>query len=207
MSNSNNNNENPWRRYAATSLPANKINERTPGVASVPSPITIAAAQDQRRRISITTLGLPNISPSQASLYSSGSRRGSADDDADENAIEDDDGGRSIPATPFIRRMSLGAQAIRSTRGGNSPRAIGEVTSFNISEQFKKRAESSVSQNQRPSFSFPSRYTGPPHRRAASITEMPAPPSLVPPPTSDQSRPAAPDEFQERMLKGHFYMD
>ncbi|KAI0995270.1 hypothetical protein K3495_g12912 [Podosphaera aphanis] len=207
MSNSNNNNDKPWRRYTAVSpLPINKIIDRNTGAASVPGPITIAAAQDQRRRISISTLGLPSVSPSQASLYS-GSRRGSAYEDIDENAIDDDEGGRSIPTTPFIRRMSLGAQAIRSTRVGSSTGIIGESTSFNYSEQFKNRAESSVSQGKRPSFSFPTRYTGPTHRRAGSITDMPAPPSIVEPSTPGRLQQSAPDEFQERMLKGHFYMD
>ena len=90
---------------------------------------------------------------------------------------------------------------------------------FNWSEQLRSRAESAVS-GQRPSFSFASGLGGSPpgagfrrpsppasapqHDRAKSISEMPAPPAQAP-----KARPAPqkPDPFQERILKGDFYMD
>lgn len=184
--------------------------------APFPGPITTAAVQDQRRRMSISTLGLSGTSPTQASPFTFGGRRGSfstaGSDSIDENAIDDDDGpGRSNPTTPFTRRMSFGAQALRTVRGGGSPGATGEVGGFNWSEQLRSRAESTVSQNQRPSFS-----TSPSsaktvqmsmHERPKSIGDMATPPAAIPAPTPPRPERKKPDAFQERILKGDFYMD
>lgn len=104
------------------SRPSNETN--TPG------PITSAAAQAQRRRLSLTTLGLSG-SPHQSSPFGSyHSRRESygtaGSDTIDESAIEDDAAPGPNP-TPFARRMSFGARALRDVRtgggggGGNSP--------------------------------------------------------------------------------------
>jgi hypothetical protein len=97
-------------------------------------PITQAAAQAQRRRMSLTTLGLSG-SPNQ----NNGMRRdsiGSANSGSiEESAIAEDDtvgaGGGSVPTTPFARRTSFGARALRDIRtasfgsqgggGGGSP--------------------------------------------------------------------------------------
>jgi len=176
-----------------------------------PGPITTAAAHDQRRRLSISTLGL-GTSPTQTTPFTFGARRGSVStagsESIDENAIDDDEGpGRSQPTTPFTRRVSFGAQALRSVRGAGSPGTTGEG-GFNWSEQLRSRAESSVSHSQRPSFST-SPVKMPMHERAKSITEMPAPPTAVPAPAPAPARPERkkPDAFQERILKGDFYMD
>ncbi|KAG0650781.1 hypothetical protein D0Z07_2847 [Hyphodiscus hymeniophilus] len=231
-------------------------------------PITTAAAQDQRRRMSISTLGLSGSSPTQTTPFTFGPRRGSVStdrsDSIDESAIDDDDGSsRSIPSTPFARRMSYGAQALRARTQNGSPGANGRSSSysatpknnaqlptipagprgggvtppktqasqastqskpktasdhpvsarpgegsgFNWSEQLRSRAESSVSQTQRPSFSTPN--AAKPHDRNKSVSEMPTPPMAVPPPAAAPARPASkkPDAFQERILKGDFYMD
>lgn len=99
-----------------------------------PGPITTAAAQAQQRRLSIATLGLSG-SPNSTSPY--GSFRGRRESissansgSIDESAIEDEpagarDANTSTPATPFARRMSFGARAMRDIRtstggGGNS---------------------------------------------------------------------------------------
>lgn len=89
---------------------------------------------------------------------------------------------------------------------------------FNWSEQLRSRAESTVT-GSRPSFSFASGLTGSPprpgavpppggHDRNKSISEMPAPPAQAPkartPPRDTRPKP---DHFQERILKGDFYMD
>ncbi|TLD25076.1 hypothetical protein PspLS_05557 [Pyricularia sp. CBS 133598] len=83
---------------------------------------------------------------------------------------------------------------------------------FNWSEQFRSRAESTVT-GSRPQFSFGSSAgtspprpggVGPQHDRAKSISEMPAPPAQTP---QARSEPRKPDAFQERILKGDFYMD
>ena len=81
---------------------------------------------------------------------------------------------------------------------------------FNWSEQLRSRAESSVS-GSRPSFSLGS--SSPPanratHDRARSVSEMAQPPNQMPPAPVKQQQPRAkPDAFQERILKGDFYMD
>ncbi|KAG9238588.1 hypothetical protein BJ875DRAFT_415996 [Amylocarpus encephaloides] len=229
--------------------------------APFPGPITTATgtAQDQRRRMSINTLGLSGTSPSQASPFPFGARRASVSTagsgSIDENAIDDDDGPpASTPNTPFARRISFGAPALRraqpngrprseaavaahEARGGRvtppsahsqtqastqskprtasdypvSARSGAEGNGFNWSEQLRSRAESSVSQSQRPSFSTSPNTAKPMgmHERTKSVSDMSAPPSAVPPPAHPPPRPARkqPDAFQERILKGDFYMD
>ncbi|TQV97273.1 hypothetical protein V2A60_000102 [Cordyceps javanica] len=78
---------------------------------------------------------------------------------------------------------------------------------FNWSEQLRSRAESSVA-GARPSFSFAS--GSPPrmaHDRARSVSEMTSPPNQAPPPMQPRQEKPKPDAFQERILKGDFYMD
>jgi hypothetical protein len=77
---------------------------------------------------------------------------------------------------------------------------------FNWSEQLRTRAESSVSQSQRPSFSTSPNVPKPMHERTKSVSEMPAPPVAVPTAPAKPER-QKPDAFQERILKGDFYMD
>lgn len=106
------------------------------------------------------------------------------------------------------------------------PRAVSDLLSatrsdqgFNWSEQLRSRAESTVASGPRTSFSFGSGMTGSPprpgavappgaHERTRSVSEMPAPPAQAPKPRSPprDTRPK-PDHFQERILKGDFYMD
>jgi len=180
--------------------------------ASLPGPITTAVAQDQRRRMSISTLGLSGTSPT--TTFPLGARRGSVStagsDSIDENAIDDEEGpSRSNPTTPFTRRMSFGTQALRRGPPNGSPGTNGEGGGFNWSEQLRSRAESSVSQSQRPSFSNPPPATKqmPMHERQKSVSEMPAPPAAVAAPTPPKPARKQPDAFQERILKGDFYMD
>ncbi|OHE98997.1 hypothetical protein CORC01_05687 [Colletotrichum orchidophilum] len=87
----------------------------------------------QRRRLSVTTgLGLTGTSPTGASAFNS-LRRGSlstnSNDSIDENAIDEEEippNARTAPATPFTRRMSFGAQAMRTMRNsGGSPGSNG----------------------------------------------------------------------------------
>lgn len=208
------------RRGSFTTQTFNNIFGRSNSTSGSPTapfpgtgPITTAAAQDQRRRMSISTLGLSGSSPTQTTPFTFGPRRGSfstdRSDSIDESAIDDDDGpSRSVPTTPFARRMSFGAQALRARTTGGSPGANGEGSGFNWSEQLRSRAESSVSQSQRPSFSSTSPVASKTiHDRAKSVSEMPAPPVAVPPPAPARPVRKQPDAFQERILKGDFYMD
>lgn len=166
----------------------------------------------QRRRLSVTTIGLSGTTQNQPPSFNL--RRGSMStnsnsDSIDESAVEDDEGtggAKTAPPTPFVRRMSIGGSAMRGYRPGGSPG--NDQQGFNWSEQLRSRAESSVT-GARPSFSVAS--TSPPrasvqHERASSIAEMPQPPSQA---TTAKSKPERqkPDAFQERILKGDFYMD
>lgn len=99
------------------------------GLPNYSSPIATAAANaqaQQRRRMSITSLGLSG-SPTQASAFASlrarqdsGSPGTSPTASIDENAIEEGDVplGES-PSSPFSRRMSFGARALRDVKAGN----------------------------------------------------------------------------------------
>ncbi|KAI4209440.1 MAG: hypothetical protein LQ351_007626 [Letrouitia transgressa] len=132
----------------------------------------------------------------------------------DENAIEEGEAAplSSSPTSPFARRMSFGARALRDVRvgPGNSngrasttsvpaPSVKGRGEGFNWSEQLRSRAERSASVNSPPT-SAP----------AAPAREQP--PNNPPPPMDLRSKEPpktrkAPDHFQERILKGDFYMD
>lgn len=238
---------------------------------SYPGPITSAAAQAQRRRLSLTTLGL-SASPNQTSPFTQARSRGESLSSAtsgsvDESPFEDEGSASatSMPPTPFARRLSFGAQALRDVRaGGNrnvgnangrssiakpkspptttksrglscssplaqSPSSLlfsssvydylsgaragdphsntllalsetEELTTFpcagdgfNFADNLKTRAE-------RASISGPSMPV-PSHHRAKSAAAMEPPIREVPKPAK------APDAFQERILKGDFYMD
>lgn len=117
------------------------------------------------------------------------------------------------------------AQTSAQASNTQRPRAASDLFSaarpdqgFNWSEQLRSRAESTVASGQRPSIAFaagmtgsPPRNAGPPaglHDRARSVSDMPAPPAQAPKPRSPprDTRPK-PDHFQERILKGDFYMD
>lgn len=89
----------------------------------------------------------------------------------------------------------------RVSSDNSVPRA--DQQAFNWSEQLRSRAESSVS-GARPSFSFgsPPRQA---HDRARSVSDMMQPP--VQAPVQPKPEPRKPDAFQERILKGDFYMD
>jgi hypothetical protein len=107
-----------FQRSNSTSAGMNNVPSSTPGM-----------TLDQRRRLSVTTLGLSGATPSGAF---GGLRRGSVSttsnsDSIDENAVEDDEYSRTAPTTPFTRRMSFGANAMLSMRApsGSSPGSTG----------------------------------------------------------------------------------
>ncbi|QPG99814.1 hypothetical protein C2857_002613 [Epichloe festucae Fl1] len=232
------------------------------------------AFDSQRRRLSVTTIGLSGTSPTNPPSFNI--RRGSMSansDSIDESAIEDEEMpgmSKTLPNTPFVRRMSFGGSTIRGYRpGGNSPgngnnptsppsslgrkaslsqgsaisaalsaagrRASTAVASsagsqasntmpsrapsdnansradqqgFNWSEQLRSRAESSVT-GARPSLSLASSppRAEPNHDRARSISDMMQPPVQTPTVLQPKQEPRKPDAFQERILKGDFYMD
>jgi len=157
----------------------------------------------------LTTLGLSG-SPNGTSPFGSyGARRDSytSRDSIDESAIEDDAApSEPTPQTPFARRVSFGAKALRDVKGGgNSPPAQnGSSEGFNWSENFRTRAErtSSITGG----VGMPAGTNGggrAAHGRAQSVAVM-EPPAREMPKPKEQVRP---DHFQERILKGDFYMD
>ncbi|KAI1437616.1 hypothetical protein GGR50DRAFT_49611 [Xylaria sp. CBS 124048] len=105
--------------HRSNSTSATSGNGVGPGRESVSS----AVARDQQRRLSITALGLSGASPPSANNHF-GVRRGSVStnnsDSIDENAIDDDENGKMAPSSPFARRTSFGAQAMRTMRTGQS---------------------------------------------------------------------------------------
>ncbi|KAJ9142166.1 hypothetical protein NKR23_g7393 [Pleurostoma richardsiae] len=231
MSDDNNNSNPPAadmsrnRRGSVTSAAFTNLfqrsNSTSTGTGVFPGAITTAAMNDQRRRLSISTLGLSGTSPTNTAFAM---RRGSlstnTSESYDESAVDEEEAppsARTAPTTPFARRTSLGAAAMRRP-GANSP-GSGNDQGFNWSEQLRSRAESTVAGASRPSFPFglssspPRRGASPPqhssqHDRAKSVSDMPVPPAQAPKPRSSprDTRPK-PDPFQERILKGDFYMD
>ena len=116
------------------------------------SPIASVAANAQtqhRRRLSITTLGLSG-SPTQTSPFSSRPlRRESGSSSVDsgsavlEEAIEDGDASFPTNPSPFARRFSFGAQALREVRSGGST-GNGTPTSQEPRRKTRRRNTSSA---------------------------------------------------------------
>ncbi|KAI4150433.1 MAG: hypothetical protein LQ340_004071 [Diploschistes diacapsis] len=242
-------------------------NNASAGSQAYPGPIAAAAANaqaNQKRRMSISTLGLSG-SPSQTSPFSgvrarhdSSSSNGSGSPTNDSAIDESGDGAAQPSTSPFGRRLSFGARAMREVRGGkggsmngrasisstittnSSPRPsplslpptkgarglsssleeggeadmpssnfpitkssnflnrrVGEAGGFNWSDQLRSRAQRSSSIT---GPTVPSQV--PHHHKSATVTSAEMPPSQMPKPTQ-----TPPDYFQERILKGDFYMD
>ncbi|MCJ1447436.1 MAG: hypothetical protein MMC23_007947 [Stictis urceolatum] len=141
MSSDNSPPQSPSQRRASFA-PGAKLSEmfgRTPGSNGVfPGPIAAAAANasaHQKRRMSISTLGLSG-SPNQTSPFNSNRQRQesysstSTSPGDNESAIDDSaDGPPSAGSSPFARRMSFGARAMRDARGGQAGSYNGRASS------------------------------------------------------------------------------
>jgi len=219
----------------------------TSGTTAYPGPIATAAANAQaqhRRRTSVTALGLGS-SPTQSMFGGVRNRTESVSSNGnnsiDESAIEEGDAAppSTSPSSPFGRRLSFGARALRDSRAGNSNNngrssinsstspavSKGRVVSssqasagdyakrlsnqfharsgegFTWSEQLRSRAERSSSITS-PSSAVPPAPVCEPPRSAPLVA--PEPPTKTPPAKRERQ---VPDHFQERILKGDFYMD
>ncbi|KAL1983918.1 hypothetical protein VTN96DRAFT_9771 [Rasamsonia emersonii] len=177
-----------------------------------PSPITTAVANaqsNQQRRLSITTLGLSG-SPTQTSPFGTRAmRRESLSSSVGSNSasLEEavDDVENTPPnsqASPFARRVSFSAQALREVRGGSG---TGNGEGFNWSEALRTRAERAPSIAGMFSTSPQTRQTSPVsprahHQRAASIAIMEQPAREIP----KEPRQNKPDFFQEKILRADF---
>jgi hypothetical protein len=221
---SNNNNENHEnmnrpRRGSVGNAVFSSLFQRNGSTATGSSSVIPPAAANmndaQRRRLSVSTLGLGASPTSSSAPYHF--RRASTSTNSesiDECAVDEEDTGspgsaKNTPSTPF-RRMSMGGPP-RNFRNGSIAADQGQ---FAWSEQLRNRAESSVS-GPKPSFSFANGFGNSPPRgnsmqadQPKAAAEMPAPPAQSPPaPRPKQPERRKPDAFQERILKGDFYMD
>ncbi|KAI2629517.1 hypothetical protein GGR54DRAFT_266483 [Hypoxylon sp. NC1633] len=135
MSNDNNNNNGASndRRGSVTSAAFSNLfhrsNSTSAGNGNNRESASSAAVRDQRRRLSVTTMGLSGTAPNPANTPF-GLRRGSIStnnsDSIDESAVDDDEAAKAVPTSPFARRMSYGAQAMRNLRPGpTSPGSAG----------------------------------------------------------------------------------
>ncbi|KAL9619798.1 MAG: hypothetical protein Q9160_005634 [Pyrenula sp. 1 TL-2023] len=191
---------------------ANNQNNGTP---AVPGTIASAAqAQQNRRRVSINTMGMNN-SPPNASSFNAFSRRrasisssnSSSSPVVEEAVVEENEnpGPTNTPASPFARRVSFGAQAYRDIRSGsvsgnNGSNGSGRPSlGFNWSESMRDKA------GRPPATNFGSSPTSGnnAHQRSSTVAVM-EPPKQMPPASTLQQKP---DVLGERMLRGDFMMD
>ena len=177
----------------------------------------------------------PPAFPSGRLRQESVSSGGSGSQSIDESAIEDGDAAPSTtPSSPFARRMSFGARALWDVRGGpgnmNGRAPISSISSssaqgrdlsssfgadsrkasnnssqrsgegFNWSEGLRSRAERSASTTTSPTAPVPG-INPRENQRAVSMAAVEQPIKEI----TKSSK--APDHFQERILKGDFYMD
>ena len=130
----------------ASLTPGQKLSElfgRSPptaaGTNAYPGPIATAAAnaQAQQRRRTSVTLGLGGSPTSQTSPFAAHARNrrtsfGSSNSPSgsiEESAIEEGDAPSSPPTSPFVRRMSFGARALRDAKtGGNMGNSNGRAS-------------------------------------------------------------------------------
>ncbi|GAB7340586.1 hypothetical protein MBLNU457_6997t1 [Dothideomycetes sp. NU457] len=226
-------------RRASTNVGANNTTTSSASpTAPFPGPLGSVAAQAQRR-MSIHQLGLP-ASPTQRRRESFSSANSGS---VDESAVVEDEFGPS-QQTPFGRRVSFGAKALKDVKTGGigggqgnggtdrlhgrssiaetgisassaqrasvdggkkttPPHAIGRGEGYNWADSFRNRAERSASIT-----SIGSSAAAANHTRAQSVATMEPPmPAPRPAPPAEMPRSRVPDHFQERILKGDFYMD
>ncbi|KAL1638538.1 hypothetical protein SLS58_008867 [Diplodia intermedia] len=190
--------------------PTNQSPNNANGSTSYQGPITSAAAQANRRRLSLTTLGLSG-SPSQPSPFNTMRSRGESVSSAtsgsfNESPFDDDDtsSSNSPPNTaatsPFARRLSFGARALRDVKQGNGSGNTSANGRARPNASFKSPTPSSNITATKGRAASPGRVSPPMHHRAKSIAT--AEPIREVPKVAK-----APDAFQERILKGDFYMD
>lgn len=209
------NNENsppptPTSARRASFSPGQKLSEifgrsqsNNNGTPAYPGPISTSVANaqaQQRRRTSIASLTMAGSPTSTSPFANMKNRQGSfasstsPTTSANENAIEEGDAEPNpSPTSPsaFARRLSFGARALRDVHAGN-----GE--GFNWSEQIKNRAERSASITGQAAVPSTGSVG---HQKSASIAAAEQPIKEMP------KTPRKPDHFQERILKGDFYMD
>jgi hypothetical protein len=156
------------------------------GGQTVSGPITTAAANAQRRRLSLTTIGL-GASPGQTSPFLQTPRTrtesiSSANSGSvDESPFEDDyapstSASSSNPATPFARRLSFGARAMRDVRQSNggvgNPNGRPPIHKASSPPTGRGRGLSSLSQSLPSSATLLRPFTHAHSRRSTSISHI-----------------------------------
>ena len=106
---------------------ADLFSRSSPSNSAYAGSVTTAAAQARRRRLSLSTVGLSGsfqASPTQPSPFFSGgdSLSSSTSASVDEDPFEETDAVplSGNPSTPFARRMSFGARALRDVKQGSN---------------------------------------------------------------------------------------
>lgn len=108
---------------------SNNQNNGTPALPSTIASAAQAQAQQNRRRVSINTMGMSGSSPTNSSTFGAfGRRRASVSSSnssgspaLEEAVVEENENPvpTNTPASPFARRVSFGAQAYRDIRSGS----------------------------------------------------------------------------------------
>lgn len=193
------------------------------------------AQAQQRRRTSISALGLSG-SPTQSSLAGLRNRTESwssgGTNSIDENAIEEGDASpNSSPSSTFGRRLSFGARAYQEARlkagsdnGNSTSSSVAQGRALSSSQKspadHAKRLSNQCNQRSGEGFKWSEQLRSR-AERSSSVTSPTTgvsprePPKTVPnaatqPPAQQQPvklERQKPDAFQERILKGDFYMD
>lgn len=161
--------------------------------AAYPGPITTAAAHaNNQRRMSLSSAsGSPPQAQTSFSLRRGSVSSVSSISTQDESAIDDSEPASGSPSSPFARRMSWGAKALREVRlpGRGVPPSPG-ASSPTVSRGFWPDSGKSAN-------GYPNDPTLQQRRMS-----MPQPPvSSMPTPKETY------DPLQERMLRNEFYMD
>jgi len=197
-------NQNPHRR--ASFSPGSSLSEflsssRQPApTTAYPGPITTAAAQaNSKRRMSMSSVSNspPSIQTSFPFRRGSVSSTSSANSNTDESAIDDSEPSGGSPTnvgnSPFARRMSWGARALRDVRVPAQRNSVAFTpTSPSASSPTVARGfapDSGRNAGEQPYL----------QRRRQSVSVMP--------PASSFPSAKEHDPLQERILKGELYMD
>jgi len=155
-----------------------------------PYPAPNVAAAQRARALSLTG---PATSGIAAFRRGSVSSINSSASNLDENALDEEEASQTGMRSPFARRMSFGARAMRDLR---LPGRIGTQGSPASSPTTVKGTWSESTKTNSPPLPEPGE--NPHHQRRPSTSTMPLPVA---------SLKANDDPLQERILKGDFYMD
>lgn len=159
-----------------------------------PYPGPNVAAVQRARAMSISGTSTNGIAAFRRGSVSS---INSSASNLDENAVDEGEGSPTgVPTSPFARRMSFGARALRDVR---IPGRMGSQGSPGPSPTATRGPWPDNGKSNSPPNAQPG--DNPHHQRRASVSTMPLPVTSIPAVKPND------DPLQERILKGDFYMD